>query len=432
MNKTSQREVARVQRPERRQKEFREFSLEEFVPADHRVRLIWRYVDSLDFSLLYEQIHSVQGRAGRPAVDPKILFSLWMYATLEGISSARQLERLCGRDLCYMWICGGVGVNHHLLSDFRSTNPEFFDDLLSETVATMMSQGLVSLDKVAQDGMRVRANAGSSSFRREGKLKECLREARDRVAELRSQSDDPALGEQKRSRDQAAQERAAKERESRVEAALKQLEELKARKEKRKKGSGDEARCSTTDPDARKMKVASGGYRPCYNVQFLTTGDSRVIVDYDVSNNGSDGGQMAPLHEQARHRYRKTPKQYLVDGGFTTHNDIGLLDQRGTEVYGPIPQASKILKNGNDPYQRQPKDSDQMYRFRQRMATEQAKELYQQRPSIAEYPNAECRNRGLHQFMVRGIDRVKSSTLLYILAFNFNRWINLTGKKVVI
>jgi len=422
----------RLQRPERRQQEWRDFCLEDMLPSNHRARLIWQYVEGLNFETLYSRILAVEGNAGRTPVDPKILLALWMFATVEGISSARHVARLCQRDLGYMWICGGVGVNHRLLSDFRSTNPDFFDEVLSETVGTMIAQGLVELDTVAQDGMRVRASAGSSSFGRDDKLSESLKEAQQQVALLRQETDDQSVGQRNRSRQEAAQTRAAEERESRVKEALEQLVELKKRKEKREKGSGKTARCSTTDPDARKMKVASGGYRSCYNVQFVTDRSARVILEYDVSNNGSDSGQMAPLHQETSDRYGRTPDRYLVDGGFTTHQDIATLQQHGTEVYGPIPKAKKMLANGNNPYARQPKDSDEMFAFRQRMATEQAKELLKERPSIAEFPNAECRNRGLQQFRVRGLERVKSSVLINILTYNFVRWLGLTGKTVAI
>jgi hypothetical protein len=331
-----------------------------------------------------------------------------------------------------MWICGGVGVNHRLLSDFRSTNPEFFDEVLSETVGSMIAQGLVDLDTVSQDGMRVRASAGSSSFRRSRKLSECLEEAEARVAELRSETDDPSVGEKSRSRKEAAQVRAAEETQSRIKDALEQVEELKKSKEKRQVGTGKDARCSTTDPDARKMKVASGGYRPCFNVQFATDSKARVIVEYDVINSGSDGGQMAPMHANLVDRFGEVPDCYIVDGGFTTHADIEVLEKQGTKVYGPIPKAKTMIKNGNDPHERQPNDSDEMAAFRKRMATKEAKEIYLLRPSIAEFPNAECRNRGLRQLRVRGLKRVKSSVLINILTFNFMRWTTLTERKVTI
>jgi hypothetical protein len=272
----------------------------------------------------------------------------------------------------------------------------------------------------------VRAHAGSSSFRREDKLREHLKAAKARVQQLREETDDISKGNKSRSRHEAARERAAKERQERVEQALIELEELQAKKEKRKKGTGGEARCSMTDPDARKMKVASGGYRPAYNVQFVTDVHSRVIFEADVTNNGSDGGQMKLSHEKVGTRYGQCPRRYLVDGGFTTHEDITSLEKAGTKVYGPIPKAAKLISNGNDPHARQPLDTDEMFAFRQRMATDEAKEIYQSRSSVAEFPNAECRNRGLQQFRVRGLSRVRSSTLLYALTFNFMRWLRLS------
>lgn len=423
---------ARVQRPERHQTAWKPFCLDELLASDHRARVVWDYVDSLDFSELYGKIQAVDGRAGRTPVDPKILLSLWMFATLEGISSARHVVRLCERDLGYMWICGGVSVNHHLLSDFRSTNPEFFDELLTETVGTLISQGLVELDVIAQDGMRVRASAGGSSFRRQGTLAESLSAAKQRVEQLREETDDTSTGHSSRSKQEAAQLRSAEERQSRLADALEQLQELRARKEKRKKGSGKDARCSTTDPDARKMKVASGGYRPCYNVHLATTADTRVILDVEVNNNGSDGGQMSIMHDKVVARHGEVPKKMLVDGGFTTHADITLLESQGTAVYGPIPKEATLLKNGTDPYKRQPKDTDEVFKFRQRMATDSAKELFKSRPSIAEFPNAEFRNRGLQQYRVRSLTRVKSATLLVALTFNFMRWMALKGVQASI
>ncbi|MBW3543882.1 MAG: IS1182 family transposase [Planctomycetes bacterium] len=431
----------RVQRPQRQQIEWRPLSLDQWLPADHRARIVWQYVESLDLAPLYERIRAVEGGAGRDAVDPRILMALWMLATIEGVGSARQLDRLCQRDVAYMWICGEVGVNYHLLSDFRSGHAELLDQLLSDTVATLMHQGLVTLETVAQDGMRVRANAGAGSFRRrrtletmhqktleektleQKTLEECREEARRQVEDLRQQNEDDPAGSDRRR--QAAQKRAARERAERIEQALAELAELEAQKEKRKKGSSAEARCSTTDPQARKMKTADGGCRPCYNVQFATDGAARVIVAVDVTNSGSDRGQMAPLHEDVAARYGKTPGKYLVDGGFATIGDITALEQRQTEVYAPIHGEEAMRQKGRDPHARQRGDTDESFRFRERMAGEEAKTLYKQRPSIAEFPNAECRNRGLQQFRVRGLAKAKAVALWHALTFNLLRMIHL-------
>ncbi len=412
---------ARVQSPERQQIEWRPSSLDQLIPVDHRVRSVWAYVEGLDLSVLYRQIRAVEGHVGRDAVDPRILMALWLFATIEGVGSARQLARLCERDLAYLWICGGVGVNHHLLSDFRTGQGAFLDQLLTDTIATLLHQQIVTLETVAQDGMRVRASAGSSSFRRRATLEACRQEAAKQVHKLREESEDehhPGAGN---ARQAAAQERAARERLERVQQALQELAELEQQKAARKPGSQARARCSTTDPQARVMKMPDGGFRPAYNVQFATDAASRIIVSVEVTNNGSDGGQMAPRHADIHQRYGKYPDNYLIDGGFATKDDITQVERRGTRVYAPILQESFMRARNHDPHARQPRDSDEMFAFRQRMATEAAKTLYQQRSSVAEFPNAECRNRNLKQFLVRGLEKVRTISLWHALTFNFLR-----------
>ena len=417
--------AARVKRPERNQIEWQPASLDQMVPKDHRVRVVWTYVDSLDFSPIYQNIKAVEGGAGRDAADPKILMALWMMATIEGISSARQIDRLCDRDIVYKWLCGGVGVNYHMLSDFRTAHGAFLDELLSDTIATLIYQNLVTLETVAQDGMRVRANAGSRSFRRKKSLEECRTEAAAQVKKLREEMEEESDPDASNKRQQAAQQRAARERLERVEEALKNLEELQEQKEKRKKGSGKEARCSTTDPEARNMKMGDGGFRPAYNVQFATDGDTRMIVSVEVTNNGSDGGQMSPMHAAVCERYGKTPENYVVDGGFVTNEDVTKVEQSESRVIGPMNHDERIKKRGGDPHARRDKDTDEMFAFRQRMTTQEAKAILKQRPSIAEFPNAECRNRGLKQLAVRGLEKVRTVSLWYAITFNFMRMLNL-------
>jgi transposase len=415
----------RVKRPQRDQIQWRDASLDQLIPRDHRVRAVWAYVDSLDLKPLYAKIQAVEGGVGRDPVDPKILMALWMFAIIEGISSARHVGRLCERDLPYLWICGGVGVNHHLLSDFRTGHGEFLDQLLTDTIATLLHQKIVTLETVAQDGMRVRAHAGSSSFRREKTLLECRREAAEQIGKLRDENDDDSEAGGGSARQQAAAERAARERMQRVEAALKNLEELRQQKEQRKKGSGEKARCSTTDPEARQMKMGDGGFRPAYNVQFASDGVAQMIVAVDVTNNGSDGGQMSPMHEDVCQRYGQVPDNYTVDGGFSTIEDITAVEQRGSRVAAPMNHDERIQKRGGDPHARRARDTDEMFAFRQRMKTDEAKAILRQRPSIAEFPNAECRNRGLGQFRVRGLDKVLAVSLWHAITFNFLRMLHL-------
>lgn len=420
---TASGKVVRIQTAERRQIEYRPWSLDQLIPGDHRVRVVWAYVESLDLSSLYESIESVEGKPGRDAVDPRILFALWMFATIESVTSARQLARLCQRDLAYMWICGGVGVNHHLLSDFRWAQEELLDKILTDTIATLLHQGLITLDVVAQDGVRVRANAGTDSFRREKTLKEHHRKAKAHVESL-AQTQAEHGHQSENTQAQAAAERGSRDREARIAQALAELAELQEKKEKRKKGSGKQARCSTTDPQSRKMKMGDGGFRPAYNVQLGTDGQTRMIVDVAVTNSGSDRGEMAKMHKSICEKYERTPKEYLVDCGFATKKDITYVEQHSA-VLAPVYAEKKMLEAGKDPFSRQRGDSDQMLQFRQRMATDEAKALYKQRASIAEFPNAEFRNRGLTQFRTRGLIKVKAEALWQAITFNFMRLANL-------
>lgn len=405
----------RVKRPERSQVMMHTMSLDEMIRPEHPVRSVWRYVEHLDLSAFYQNIQAVKGGAGRAAVDPRMLLALWIFATIEGLSSARRLAQLCQRDLVYMWICGQVSVNRDMLNTFRSQHPEALDELMTETIGILMNHDLVSLNRVAQDGMRVRASAGKSSFHRQATLQDHLQEARQQVQQLRQEGDADA-GDH--SRQEAARERAAQERLERVEQAIVERDKLHQQKEKRKKGTGQEARCSTTDPEARPMKMADGGYRPAYNVQFATACDSRIIVGVDVTNEGTDSGQMTPMVDQLQDKFSRLPEEYLVDGGFNSREDTTQLEQRGVKVYAPIKKEQQLLEQGKDPYARRRDDTDEYYRWRQRMKTAEAKEIYKERSSTAEFPNATCRNRGLNQFPVRGLKKARTIGLWQALTHN--------------
>jgi transposase len=409
----------RVKTPQRLQMRMVMHSLDQLLPHDHQARVLWQYVCRLDLSAFYRDIQAVQSGPGRDAVDPRILLCLWLLATLEGISSARRLAVLCQRDIAYQWICGEVGVNRDMLNTFRCAHPEALDQLMVETIGTLLNQGLVSVERVAQDGMRVRASAGKSSFRRQDTLQKHLEVARQQVEQLRQERDDEEDPQHARTRQQAARERAARERLERIEKALEEREQLHQQRERRKKGSGHEARTSTTDPAARTMKMGDGGYRPAYNVQFATTSQTQLIIGVRVTNQGSDAGLMASMVEQIEAKYGQRPREYLADGGFNSRDDITQLEQEGTQVFAPLKQEEELLAQGKDPYARQPADSDEYFAFRQRMQTEAAKEIYKQRSGTAEFPNAGCRNRGLQQFCVRGLEKVGTIPLWQALAHNF-------------
>ena len=416
---------ARVKRADRAQVQLRHAALNDLLPEDHQARVVVTYVDGLDLSPLYAPILSVEGRAGREATDPKILMALWLYGTLDAVGSARQLNQLCQDSVPYQWICGGVGMNYHTLSDFRTAHADLLDNLLTQSVATLMKQDLVSLTRVAQDGMRVRASAGASSFRRGKTLKECLEQAEAQVQSLREQLETDPGGVNKRQ--QAARERAAQERADRIRKALEQLPQVEAKKKAKDK---EKARVSTTDSDARVMKMPDGGFRPAFNVQFATDTQSQVITGVDVINSGSDQGQMLPMVEQIEQRCGKPPEEHLVDGGFVKQDDIDKVSppQGKTVVYAPVMESKDPDRDAHTP---RDDDSEAVAQWRVRMATAEAKAIYKDRASTAECVNAIARNRGLQQLRVRGLPKVRAGILWYALAHNLMRTVALrAGSKI--
>ncbi len=415
--KTS-RETARVQMPNRSQMEWCASDLEALLPEDHRARLVWGYVLRLDLSALYAQIKAVEGGTGRTPIAPEILLTLWLFATLQGVGSARALSRLCEEHDAYRWICGGVSVNHHTLSDFRVGQGQILDNLLTTSVANLLEVGAVKLERVAQDGMRVRASAGSKSFRRRPRLEELLDQAKARVSQLKAQVESDPGGASRR--EQAARQRAARELQQKLEAALKRLPELEAAKERqisKGKKKVKEARASTSDAQATLMKMANGGYNPAYNAQLCTDAPSQVIVGVDMECTGADQGQMTPMLNQVEQRYGTVPKEYLVDGGYVTHEQIECAEQK-SKVYAPVPE---IANDKLAPHEAHPDDSAAVAAWRKRMGSEEAKEIYKERASTAECVNALARERGLTRLRVRGLAKTKSVLLLFALAHNLMR-----------
>ena len=416
---------ARLRRANRQQVVFRAAPLDALIADDHPARTIWAYVEGLDLDALYHAIGSVHGGSGRAATDPKILLALWLYATVEGVGSARELGRLCRDHLAYQWIAGDVPMNYHTLADFRTDHVALLDDLLTRSVATLMAEDLVDLNRVAQDGMRVRASAGAASFRRRPTLGEALAQAEAQVEALRAEvEDDPAAADR---RQRGARQRAARERVERVQAALARLPELEAKKKAEEKGK---ARCSTTDPEATVMKMADGGFRPAYNVQFATAVGGQVIVGVDVIASGSDAGQMAPMVGQVRARCGVTPAEVLVDGGFAQHEQIDAVSGPGVgcTVYAPVPKPRDPKV---DRYEPKADDSEAVAAWRARMATDRAKEIYKDRAATAECVNALARGRGLVRFLVRGLVKVRAVALWHAVAHNVMRMATLRGAAAV-
>ena len=301
------------------------------------------------------------------------------------------------------------------MADFRTDHPELLDALLTRSIATLMAEGLIELNRVAQDGMWVRADAGAASFRRRPTLDQASAQAEAQLEALRAESGgDPAAADRRR---KAARERAASERADRIKAALARPPELEARKKAEQVGK---ARWSTTDPEATVMKMADGGFRPAYNVQFATTVGGRVIVGVDVIAAGSDVGQMAPMVEQVRRRCGVVPPEMLVDGGFAQHDQIDAVCAPGVgcTVYAPVPEPRDPKVDRHEP---KPDDSEAVAAWRVRMATPEAKGVYKGRAATAECVNALARARGLVQFVVRGLAKVRAVALWQAVAHNVMR-----------
>ncbi len=422
---------ARVLRPCREQVEWAPRSLEATIPEEHPVRAIWAMLERLDLTAFYASIKAVLGHPGHPTTDPQVLLALWLYATAEGVGSARQLARLCEEHDAYRWLRGGVPINYHMLSDFRVAHREALDSLLTETLASMLAEGLVTLRHVAQDGMRTRASAGAGSFRRQDTLERCLAEAREQVEQLAREREHPDPGVSRR--EQAARERAARERQERVEEALRRLPAIKAVKERQSKaltkvrrGKVTEPRVSTTDPEAKVMKMPDGGFRPAYNLEVATDVDSQVIVGVGVVTTGSDGGQALPVAEQVQERVGVSPQAYLMDGGFASRDDITALARQDIVGYAPArpPRTTTSGRTQADP---RPDDTPEVARWRERMETEEAKKVYKERAATAECVNAHLRRYGVRQLLVRGTDKVLSVLLLAAVTHNLLRWITLSA-----
>ncbi len=418
-------EEARVLRAVREQLQWVARDLETAVPQDHAARAIWGFLEKLDLSAFYGPIKAVANRPGRPTTDPQVLLALWLLATVDGVGSARRLARLCEEHDAYRWLCGGVPINYHMLSDFRVAHQVALDDLLTQIVASLMAAGAVTLDRVAQDGMRVRASAGAASFRRQERLERHMEQARAQVARLAQEREHPDSGVSQR--EQRARERAARERVERVEQALRYLPQAQSAKERQqqtlataKRAKVTAPRTSTTDPEARVMKMPDGGFRPAYNVELATDTAKGVIVGVAVTSEGTDAGQAAPMEEQVVKRTGQHPKAYLIDGGFATREDITALEQRTVSVYAPV----RLPRNRPEQERYQPRygDSPEVVRWRQRMATEEAKAIYKERGATAEWANAQVRQHGVSQFTVRGLAKVTTLMFLVAVAHNLLRW----------
>jgi transposase len=387
--------------------------LDALLPDDHLARLLWQAVEQLDLAAFTTGLTVQEGGPGRAAADPAVLVALWLYATTQGVTSARALDRLCVEHVAYIWLCGGVTMNYHSLSDFRTRHAAAVDALMTQVLGRLHHAGLIAFEHVAQDGIRVRAGAGAASFHRQATLEQSLAAAEALLIQVQRAAAGAEAPPGSTARQRAARERAARERVDRLTAALAGIPAAQAAKKPAERG---EARVSETDPEARVMKMADGGFRPAYNIQLAADTAHQAIVGVEVTSSGSDMAQAPGMVEQVERRLGALPDDWLMDGGFAGQQAVEQAAAAGVRVLAPV-AAPRVA--GRDPHQPLPTDSPALAAWRVRMGLEETKLLYRLRAATIECVNAKARAvYGLTQVRVRGLAKVRCVALWMALAHN--------------
>ena len=486
------RGAPRVKPVDREQMVLRAVEVDRLIEEEHPARAIWTLVGRLDLGRFYAPIEAVEGVAGRPAWDPQMMISVWIYAYSRGIGSAREVARRCRYEPAFQWLTGLGEVNYHTLSDFRMGYQEALDELFVEVLGLMSAEGLITLERVMHDGTKVRASAGSDSFRREERLRAHLGAAREQVGAMGDPRAEVSAGQR------AARARGARERAERLEAALLELERI--RQAKVGAGAKEQARASETDPEARIMKEANGGYAPGYNVQLSTDAAHGIIVGVGVSQTASDYGELIGAVAEVEENLGERPQQVVVDGGFTCRENILAMDEEGVDLIGSWDEHSEVTAGqmrrrgvaeafypsafvydeGEDVYRcpagqvlrhegREERigvthhayrasasacaacpfkgsccpqnettgrsitravESPAVQRFIEKMRGEAAQAVYRLRGAVAEFPNAWIKAKlGVRQFRVRGRVKVRMEAVWACLTYNVQQWIRLRWRR---
>ena len=392
-----------------------------WLAPDHRARLVVGFVETLDLTVLYDKVEAREGTAGRPAADPAVLFALWLLATMDGVGSARELDRLTSQDLAYRWVACGVPVNYHGLADFRVAHADVLDDLLTETLAAFMTEGLFEADEIVVDGTKIKASAGKSSYKRALRLDQAEAAAKARVASLKAEASSK--------RTQAARARGLRETQERIEKARAKLAEIEAEKAKRAKQSPKEvagqkeARASLTDSEARQMRCADGAVRASYNVQIAATTDHGFVTAIMATDRRNDSGLVRPMFEASEQRLGRSIKRLLADTGFAQVDDIAALSNRseapvGVYIHPPRDRTDVKPKTLLVRQKQREKEPQTIKDWRQRMTTNEAETIMKKRGRI-ERVNANFKNRGFGTVLVRGLAKVQAISLWHALAHNF-------------
>jgi transposase len=403
---------------------------DDLIPSHHEARVIWAVVCSWDLSGFTAAAKARQGVCGREVTDPRVMAAVWLYGCVRGIGSARELARRCDAgpegeaSRPFLWLCGGVGVNYHTLSDFRVGHAAGLDGLFSSSIAALVNRGLVKVREIAQDGTRVRASAGAGSFRRKSTLEELLVRADAHVAALKSLLEDPGRSAGLSARKKAAMTRAARGRTDRVAAAIALIPQLEEKQRKlaerlsaRQKDRVKEPRASTSDGQARVMKMPNGGFNPATNVQVAVDTDSRAIVGVDAVSAGADAGLAEPMRARVEERTGRKVEAHLIDGGYLVTEEVERAAAQGVALHVPPKPPRNKDKRGSE-YDPRPGDGEVVKAWRKRMGSEGGKAVYARRASTVETANAQLKRHGLAQLTVRGLSKARCVALWCALAYN--------------
>lgn len=476
---------------DRKQMLFRAIEIENLVADNHGVRAIWELVGRLDLSAYYQEIKAREAEAGRPAMDPRLMISLWIYSYSKGIGSAREIAKRCEYDPAYQWLVGMEPINYHTLSDFRVDHKEALDELFTQALGLLSAEGLVNLECVMHDGTKIKAHASADTFRREKRIQEHLKLAEEQIKQLSEISEEELSLRTKKARVRAAQERKEK-----LTLALEELEKIRSCKRTLEEKA--QSRVSLTDPEARIMKQPDGGYAPGYNVQISTDAKEKIIVGMQVTQSASDYEQLIPSVGTIEKNTGKAPERMVVDGGFVSRENIVAMDAKQIDLIGSVrdsrAQSTGQLKRrgidekfapGNFNYQSdtntylcpagrilhyegkeehpgvtgykyracfkdcqkcdhrdnccpgnetkgraimRKEDAPEVVEFIKKMETPEAKEIYKQRGAVAEFVHAWIKDKiGLRQFRLQGLYKVGIEIVWVCLTYNIQQWIRLSG-----
>jgi transposase len=474
---------------DRQQCVLRALDVEALVSEEHVVRTLWKFLGTVDLGAFTVSPKAVEGHAGRPGWEPRLLIAVWLYGLMRGVSSARELARETAYEPGLQWLTGLEEINHHSLSDVRVDHGAALDELFAQVLGVLHRHELITLERVTQDGTKVRADVDKSTVGRRDALEKHLELARRHIAEMNQQA---AGQEQVTQRQKAARQRAGREREQKLQEALASIDRLQ---KQRTQDKSKPCQASPTDPDAQFMRTGDHGLAPCHNVQISCDAAHKMIVSVAITSDPSDARQLTPALDRIENQFARLPQQMMADGDYTHRGNVIAAAQRGVDFYGSwgalaqappahgiseqyrnqafrydaerhgmiCPQGqflpyktTHILAGGVhqqvfaapraaclscpargqcSPQNQMPKhgravsrliEDPNVVQFHAKMATAEAKAIYKQRSPVAEFPHAWLKNKlGLTRFRTRGRARVRCEAILAALTYNLQQFFRL-------